>query len=146
MHRWGWLLLLGGCDRNLGSIEGFDLGHARSAVWATEPETDRVFVVATDDDGDLCKAVGDGRTRDGTWTLVLWSTEAASYETDLSADAWVDLRDGLIDDTFGGNGLVWVDDGNTLQVHVDLDFDDDRLKGNLDAESCDADLFAFAGG
>src|SRR5689334_18034862 len=130
MHRWAWLVVLVGCDRNLGSIEGFDLGHARSAVWATEPETERVFVVASDGDEDLCDAVAAGRTRAGSWTLTVWSTEPGSYETDLSADAWVDLRDGLIDDTFGGGGILWVDDGNDLQVHVDLDFDDDRLKGN----------------
>jgi hypothetical protein len=140
-----WWLVLAACSRDLDDIEGFDLGPARSAVWASDPDTEQVAVIATDDRGDLCAQLDGGGPADATWVLAVWSTEPASYEADLDADGWVELTDGLIDDVFDGAGTVWVDDGNTLQVRLDLDFDGDRVKGSLRAEPCDVDLLAWIG-
>jgi hypothetical protein len=137
----GWLL--SGCGGGLDAIQGFDLGNPKSAVWTTDEATDRVMVVAADQD-DLCTALStpDGAVA-GQWTMSVWSTEAARYEVELAAEAVVSIRDGVLDDDFQGDGTIEIDDSNgDLQVRVDLDFGEDQVKGVMKAEPCDFTLFA----
>lgn len=134
--------LLSGCGGSLGSIQGFDLGNPKSAVWAKDEGNDRVMVVASDQK-DLCDALGtpEGAV-EGLWTLSLWSTEAAVYETELTAEAIASIRDGVLDDDFEGDGTIRIDDANgDLQVKVDLTFGSDRLKSSFKADPCDFTLF-----
>jgi hypothetical protein len=141
--RYGIFVLsaLAGCDRNLGSIEGFELGNPQSAVWAKDEATSRVGVVASDHES-LCAALTSAAAP-GTWALWVWTQDEASYEADLSADAMVDIRDGVLDDVFPGDGVVRIDDREgELQVQVDLTFGEDRVKGSLRASPCEVDLFA----
>lgn len=141
--RWvGMVLIAMGCNRELGSIEGYDLGNARSAGWAKEEGTDRVKVVASDDK-KVCDLLAAGSELDESiWTLSVWSTGAAGYEEVADVEAFLVVRDGLLDQDYVGDGEFQFDDAEgDLQVHVDLTFGDDRINGNFRAEPCDAIVF-----
>lgn len=140
------LWCLSGCNRDLNEIEGYDLGHPTSAVWNKDDTTQLVMVVASDYDS-LCSVLSssDG-SEPGSFTLWTWSTVAAVYEEDLSAKSLANLRDGVLDNDYLGDGVLLLDNvkdatREDLRVHIDLQFGSDRVKGNLEAEHCDADLF-----
>jgi hypothetical protein len=136
-----FLSFLAGCDRNLGSIQGFELGNPQSAVWSKDEATSRIAVVASDHDA-LCAALTAGAAP-GTWALWVWSQGEARYESDLPADAMADIRDGVLDDVFEGDGVVQIDDQEgDLDVLVDVSFGEDRVRGTLRASPCEVDLFA----
>jgi hypothetical protein len=140
----GLLVFAIGCNRDLGSIEGYDLGNARSAAWAKDAETDRVRVVASDND-DVCGLLADGDPEATIWTLTVTSTDAASYEEELSAEAVAVIRDGVLDNDYVGDGAMQIDDAEgDLIVHVDVTFDSDRVNGVFRAEPCEAVVFDAA--
>ena len=141
--RWAAMILVAmGCNRGLGSIEGYDLGNARSAAWAKEPGTDRVKVVASDDKAVCDLLAAGGELEEAIWTLSVWSVGAASYDEVSDVDAVLVLRDGLIDDDFvGGGEFEFGDAEGDLRVHVDVTFGDDEIDGRFKAEPCDAITF-----
>jgi hypothetical protein len=137
---WIWVFLTG-CGQNLGSIQGFELNNPQSAVWSKDEATSRIAVVTSDHDS-LCEALSSGAAP-GTWALWVWSQGEARYESELAADAMADIRDGVLDDLFEGDGVVQIDDREgELEVLVDLSFGEDRVRGQLRASSCEVDLFA----
>jgi hypothetical protein len=146
MARWALVLAVVGCNRDLDSIEGYDLGHPESAAWAKDPGSERVMVVASDHE-DVCALLRDptGPERT-TWTLSVWSTAAASYEADLPVDAIAVIRDGVLDDDYFGDGLMRIDDGrDELQVDLDVNFGPDRVRAHVKAVPCASELFADFG-
>ena len=137
-----WLVSAVGCNRSLDSIEGYDLGRAKSAAWAKEAGTERVMVVASDDEA-ICELLADPGGATPEWTLSVWTTAPAAYEEELPVEAVAVIRDGILDDDYFGDGTMRIDDANgDLEVHVDVGFGPDRVNGRVRAAACDADLFA----
>jgi hypothetical protein len=137
-----WILLLTGCDHQLDSIEGYDLGRPETVVWSKDDESGRVMVVASDLN-DLCDVLDTGEWPSPPyWALWTWSETEASYESELDAEAFASIQDGILDDTFEGGGVMVLDDGDkALDVHIDVEFGADRILADLQADNCDADLF-----
>jgi hypothetical protein len=130
-----WLLATG-CGGSLGSIQGFDLGRVKGAGWAKQLD-DTIAVTASDVDASCDPLASLEADPDATWTLWISSTDSAGYHTDLDAVATIALNDGLLDNERDGSGTIRVDNaGDALQVAIDLDFGDDRLKGSFKADAC----------
>ena len=136
----GW-----GCDRNLGSLDGHFLGRPKSVVF-NRNDNDHVMIVMSDLD-DLCADLSnaDPPRMNNYWVVSAWTNVGVPDKGEYAVEAFsaVSTKNDLdeYDTEAGGIKFKRIRE-DIIKAKVDITFPgNDRLKANVRAKHCDADLF-----
>jgi len=134
-----------GCDKNLGTLDGHELGRPKSVVFARD-ESEHIMVVMSDIE-DLCDTLAgtDPPRVDDYWVLSAWTNVSVTDPGEYAVEAFAaiashkDLEE--YDTEAGGIKFKRIRD-DLIKAKVDITFPgNDRLKAHVRAKHCDADLF-----
>ena len=134
-----------GCDRNLDTIDGHVLGKPESVVFARN-DNDHLMIIMSNLP-DLCDALGsaDIPAQDDFWVMSAWTSVNVDEPGEYAVEAYAAVSENTEIDEFdtesGGIKFKRLS-ADTLTAKVDVNFPGNhRIKANVTAEYCDAELF-----
>ena len=139
-------LMLGtGCSKQLGTLEGNIIGKPESVVFARNDSGHIMLVLS--DLPDLCDSLAgsDPPDTDDFWILSSWTHVGVNDPGEYAVEAFVAISKNQVIEEYDteAGGIKFKRLGvDVIKAKVDLTFPgNDRLKGVVLAEYCDADLF-----
>ena len=134
-----------GCDRNMDTIDGHVLGKPESVVFARN-DNDHLMVIMSNLP-ELCESLrsSDIPPQDDFWVLSAWTNVAVDDPGEYAVEAYAAVSENTEIDEFdtesGGIKFKRMSADN-LVAKVDVNFPGNhRIKANVTAELCDAELF-----
>ena len=138
-------LISTGCDRNLDTIDGHVLGKPESVVFARN-DNDHLMIIMSNLP-DLCEALrsADIPAQDDFWVMSAWTSVNVDEPGEYAVEAYAAVSENTEVDEFdtesGGIKFKRLSADN-LTAKVDVNFPGNhRIKANVTAEYCDAELF-----
>ena len=134
-----------GCDRNLDTIDGHVLGKPESVVFSRN-ENDHVMVIMSNLP-NLCESLAssDMPAQDNFWVLSAWTSVHVDEPGEYAVEAYAAVSENTEIDEFDteSGGVDFKRLGaDHVKAKVDVNFPGNhRVKANVTAEYCDADLF-----
>jgi hypothetical protein len=134
-----------GCDRNLGTLDGHDLGRPESVVF-NRNENGHIMIVMSDLE-DLCDELSkaDPPSMDNYWVVSAWTNVGVAEEGEYAVEAYASVASHKDNDEYdteaGGVEFLRMRE-DIIKAKVDVTFPgNDRLKARVKARHCAADLF-----
>lgn len=134
-----------GCDRNLDTIDGHVLGNPESVVFSRN-DNDHLMVIMSNLP-ELCESLAsaDLPAQDDFWVLSAWTNVNVDEPGEYAVEAYAAVSENTEIDEFDteSGGIKFKRLGaDHLKAKVDVNFPGNhRVKANVTAEYCDADLF-----
>jgi hypothetical protein len=134
-----------GCDNNLDTLDGHVLGTPESVVFARN-DNDHMMVIMSNLP-DLCESIAssDVPAKDDFWVLSAWTHVNVDAPGEYAVEAYAAVSENTEIEEFDteSGGIKFKRLGaDHLKARIDVNFPGNyRVKANITAEFCDADLF-----